>query len=550
MDHHWPVELTAVEDTSLPPLAYCVRVSGRSATLLHGSMVATGDDFFHDGAWAGDYGAADFDAAFNCGTGGRVVGHVLRLVTPEIPVECLYVSIDDGRVLASNSMSFLMEVLDDSLDVDHMRYRDEMLAVEWGVRRSDVRLPTSSRREVRVLFGATADVDHLGGVDVRHLAPARPFDGFSDYRRTLASTIGAVLANASDGRRGSPFRPLVPMSAGYDSTAVAALGAESGVTEGITMLRHAGGEAPAGERVRVDHPGEAATSLGLDLIEVERDTWRTRTDLPESRLAASMTTTGGVSLLALDPWLPGRVVMTGLSGDIVWDVNNHRFTRDVVHPYGHLGERTFVEHRLHLGYVRLSPATICQSAHPSIHAISASTELAPWRLGGHYDRPIPRRIAEEAGVPRHSFGMKKFAASATVGNSRHHYPPGPPDQMRSQLLEAMSPASVESFMAFLDSEVDLSAAGPRLHRDRRWHRLYERSNAADHRLVGALHRLGVRFVVPRAAMQRLAARGALDADYTRWMPHWGVRETRGAYAVAARRLRDDSEGPVPEGDLR
>jgi hypothetical protein len=33
--------------------------------------------------------------------------------------------------------------------------------------------------------------------------------------------------------------------------------------------------------------------------------------------------------------------------------------------------------------------------------------MIPWRLNNSYDRPIPRRIAEEAGVPRHLFGQKK-----------------------------------------------------------------------------------------------------------------------------------------------
>src|SRR2546427_8786426 len=34
---------------------------------------------------------------------------------------------------------------------------------------------------------------------------------------------------------------------------------------------------------------------------------------------------------------------------------------------------------------------------------------APWRLGSDYDRPIPRRILEEAGIPRRLFGNRKKA---------------------------------------------------------------------------------------------------------------------------------------------
>ena len=37
--------------------------------------------------------------------------------------------------------------------------------------------------------------------------------------------------------------------------------------------------------------------------------------------------------------------------------------------------------------------------------------MRPWTLGrAYYDRPIPRRIAEEAGVPREGFGQRKLGA--------------------------------------------------------------------------------------------------------------------------------------------
>jgi hypothetical protein len=41
-------------------------------------------------------------------------------------------------------------------------------------------------------------------------------------------------------------------------------------------------------------------------------------------------------------------------------------------------------------------------------------EMAPFRVGGRYDRPIPRRLAEEAGVPRGTFGVTKRAANVVL----------------------------------------------------------------------------------------------------------------------------------------
>ena len=36
--------------------------------------------------------------------------------------------------------------------------------------------------------------------------------------------------------------------------------------------------------------------------------------------------------------------------------------------------------------------------------------MDPWRIGTDYDRPIPRRIAEQAGVSRELFGRRKMAS--------------------------------------------------------------------------------------------------------------------------------------------
>jgi hypothetical protein len=40
--------------------------------------------------------------------------------------------------------------------------------------------------------------------------------------------------------------------------------------------------------------------------------------------------------------------------------------------------------------------------------------MRPWSIGGTYDRPIARRLGEEAGVPRDAFGQTKFATVVEV----------------------------------------------------------------------------------------------------------------------------------------
>jgi hypothetical protein len=50
--------------------------------------------------------------------------------------------------------------------------------------------------------------------------------------------------------------------------------------------------------------------------------------------------------------------------------------------------------------------------------------MAAWRLNNYYDRPIPRRIVKEAGVPRSALGQRKKAASVLLFfNPRLFAPP-------------------------------------------------------------------------------------------------------------------------------
>src|SRR5207253_11413145 len=49
--------------------------------------------------------------------------------------------------------------------------------------------------------------------------------------------------------------------------------------------------------------------------------------------------------------------------------------------------------------------------HDAVHLISNCDEMAAFRVVGAYDRPIPRRVLEEKGVPREWFGVRKNAVS-------------------------------------------------------------------------------------------------------------------------------------------
>ena len=81
-------------------------------------------------------------------------------------------------------------------------------------------------------------------------------------------------------------------------------------------------------------------------------------------------------------------------------------------PFG----KSLTEFRLRVGFACVPAPVIGGMVPKSIGAITRSSEMAPYSIGGDYDRPIPRRIAEEAGIPRTAFGMKKSATAPNVLN--------------------------------------------------------------------------------------------------------------------------------------
>ena len=73
-----------------------------------------------------------------------------------------------------------------------------------------------------------------------------------------------------------------------------------------------------------------------------------------------------------------------------------------------------------------------------VYAVSHSEEMHPWRLFNSYDRPIARRIAETAGIPRGAFGLRKKQVA-----SYYRYP--------------INPVLRKQFFDFLKKEYSLSA---------------------------------------------------------------------------------------------
>jgi hypothetical protein len=81
------------------------------------------------------------------------------------------------------------------------------------------------------------------------------------------------------------------------------------------------------------------------------------------------------------------------------------------------------EYRLRAGFLQMAVAYMGIRHIDDISRISKSPEMSPWDMRNDYNKPVPRRIVETAGVPREAFGMEKKAASVVFNTARNMLSP-------------------------------------------------------------------------------------------------------------------------------
>ncbi len=513
----------------LPPLAYLAEIDATGCRLWHGENAHVGVDFIADGLWSGPLASGPTAGQFITGTSLRwtKTGEYV-LIAGQSPMDRLYIVEDGPQMVVSNSLPFLCEHIDKELQPADFRYRARLTSLVNGLRIGPRTIPLEGGIQVRMLVAEELRIDASRRYHSRKLPPDNPqgFPDYAEYYAHLRERLAQLCANALDEGRGHRYEPIVPLSSGYDSTATASLACSLGFRDAITMLRYSN-EDPT---VPVDHPQASADALGMRLLEVPRDTWRTRTDLPEAPVAAGMSSFIDIPLLALVPYAGGRLVLSGDPGDVVWQNRKPRVYRDMVRT--DTGGQAWGEVRLRANMMWISVPYIGHLAQPDITKISNSEEMKPFSIDGSYNRPVPRRIAEEAGVPRDTFGQKKCGGSALVGDTRVPIPFGNHDQRRRALLGFLSEHSAERFEEYFTNIPRPRRSVVRAQRRAFW--FHETLNALNYRVARRAHPLGVKGVMPRAAMARIATYSSVRLDAGAWLAHWGIHECRTAYRAMSR----------------
>ena len=154
---------------------------------------------------------------------------------------------------------------------------------------------------------------------------------------------------------------------------------------------------------------EIARHLGLDVTSYERHDVRARPDFDPTEMFVNVFRTTESHNRVMAEQTAGTLWFNGRHGEQFWGmdpVGCHPWLRDPASTSA--SGRNYSEARLRIGYIAFAlPYTLGVYA-PALNRISRSRAMAPWSVGGDYDRPIARRILETRGVPRESFGQRKM----------------------------------------------------------------------------------------------------------------------------------------------
>jgi hypothetical protein len=227
---------------------------------------------------------------------------------------------------------------------------------------------------------------------------SRDFSHFDAYDQFLSSALDALVRNMRDPRRTAIYKLMGTLSSGYDSTMCAALMKPLGLEQVICF-----------ERSNMRDDGRAnARVLGLTPIMVDLNRW-SKCEMPEVPFIAGDGIAEEVHYRGAEEILVGTLLITGYHGDKVWERETPYTARTLIR--GDMSGMSLTEYRLWVGFIHCPIAFFGARQVAEIKRISNSAEMQPWSVGGHYDRPICRRIIERAGLPRKAFGMTKGWAS-------------------------------------------------------------------------------------------------------------------------------------------
>lgn len=404
-------------EKSLPKLAWIAKINRTSNTIevTHGPSVECTNNFMVEGVWDGKFEEGNFHRSQNFfGSGIKLEDGNVYISTSASSIDRMLFCKFKRNYLFSNSLILLLAYTGAKLDSNH-NYKQESLSACMS-RNQYNREFTIIHPEIKNFYQVFHEniIYDQGQIEFEYRYKKKTINSYGECLTFINDILKKYRNNYDSDKRRIVLNPFSMISMGYDSTAVSALVKEIGVKSVFIASRMKHTIQRVAKVDEVAGAKQIAKKLGCNVLFLDNK----RKTISEDELYFLSTTypkhnSGawsevGLHLMAkyIEDNCNAGVVFSGHHGDSVWDSNipdSHLAeVRVPNHPFGFCSEM-----RLKSGFINIPLPGVLATNIKDIAEITHSPEMEPWRLHNSYDRPIPRRIAEEAGVDRHLFGVEK-----------------------------------------------------------------------------------------------------------------------------------------------
>ena len=392
-----------------------VNKAEKQINVVHGPSVECHTDWMVEGVWDDDFKKGAFHISENFfGSGIRVEDNNIYFVASSSRADRIFYCEDNEQYVFSNSLILILSYTGAQLD-DNYDYIEESTSICRGLNeyKKEYRI---LHHEIKCFYQIFYENIKLNekGISFQNRYKRINIDSYNQYYDIIMEVLQKLRANYESNARKYILSAYSTLSQGYDSTAVSCLVKNIGVKNVFianriphalhlpTLMKEKAGALKIAKLL-----GYKTLCINSSRKSISEDElYFLATNYPKYNTRSW----SEVSLHGMAKYIESHnlsaVVFTGHHGDSVWDINlSDEFLNDERKTPSMMG--FCQEMRIKAGFINIPVPIIEATNIKDIISISRSREMIPWRLDNDYDRPIPRRISEEAGVPRSMFGQKK-----------------------------------------------------------------------------------------------------------------------------------------------
>lgn len=386
----------------LPKLSWCLQIDTNCVKAIAGSGVEFGKDYLMEGVHDGGEKPKDVVNSIFCLASGCMLDaekQELLIFTQSHTLDRVYVIKKDVEIFVSNSLPLLLAKSNYKLDDTYLHYLSDFRNSIPPFRKC----PLESG-EFYICYNTNIIINTSMEFKFQKKKEFDKFKDYQDYISKIYSSLDRIKKYNNDNSRLKSYRPLATISTGYDSPAASVFAKYMGATVGLTLTK--------ARKFKIDEDDSGkkiGELLGLKIIEKERDEY-TKFGIEAEKYFYAAGDPEDIVFYPFYKILNNALIFSGYHGDISWGYQ----TKVKGMKKKDNGGGSFSEFRLHLGFINIPISYFGAYLHKDLICISKSEKMSKWRLNNTYDRPIPRRITEDAGIPRELFGQEKKAVTLVV----------------------------------------------------------------------------------------------------------------------------------------